>query len=772
MKLPIEEIRSAFERAFSLGPVVLGAPTGSGKSTVVPQWCASGGRVLVVQPRRVAARGLAMRVAELDGSPLGGRVGYAVRDDRRASSKTQILFVTTGVALRMAASGDLRRDATLILDEMHERSLDLDLLLAHAHHIQLERLVVMSATLELERIAKHLGGTALRAQGRLFPVTVDHPANQPALPDNHQLEGRVLHALREAPTEGDVLVFLPGKGEIRSVASRLAGRDDLDVMQLHGGLTLQDQARVFHPGPRRRVILSTNVAETSLTVPRVRVVIDSGLVRRTRYRGGRGFLTLLPIAADSAEQRAGRAGRTAPGHCIRLWRAHTALRTHTPPEIHRESIVPLVLAAAATGTPAAQLPFLDPPKPYALEAAEQELTELGALDAQGHITDTGRRMFGMPMDAALARLLIAARGTSNAIDVVDLVSVIAGGRSLFLRPVDEEDEDDLRADRCDGAGAIRALRRGHPDTHGLDAHVLREARRTAKRLRSALGMSPHLEGPVDRPALLRLILAAWPRCAHVVRRRRKEVAFSNGGTELHLDRRSAIDTTKAEAILVLDTFAMAKGPQKGDVLVTAAMPVRLAWLGTAGLGRDRLHAVRLARGKAVAEVHRVYARAVVARRTEVPSGALARDAAVQLFLRGSLFSGGSKRAKERLDALALHRRLERLGPTPDLETWVCERIETLGVEHGDDLALLDEADLMPPALDPADQARLDRTYPRRLDVGDARYEVSYDPGRRIVTLNKVAGSRKALPPSRLVPAWPGWRVQVRDRNVVRTMRGG
>ncbi|MFT5683088.1 MAG: ATP-dependent helicase HrpB, partial [Myxococcota bacterium] len=419
--LPIEALRPDFEVAIEHGPVVLSAPTGSGKSTQVPRWLLARGRVVVVEPRRVACRALASRVASLEGCALGSTIGYAVRGERRAGSNTAVIFVTPGIALRMLRGGDLDRYDTLVLDEFHERGLDLDLLLALVTQSRSPRLVVMSATLAGDQIAAHIGGVHLSGEGRLYPVSRRYMPGRCEEPDIRGLEGRVSAALNAAEKDpGDVLVFLPGKGEIASVAGAIRG--DWEVIELHGGLTMKQQTRIFSPSGRRRVILSTNVAETSLTVPGIGVVIDSGLVRRTRYHQGRGYLTLMPIAADSAEQRSGRAGRLGPGICYRLWPERLTLAESTPPEVHRESLVPLLLAARACGADPDTLPFLDPPRPYAVDDARQQLRLLGALGDDGQLTPRGEALFGLPLDAHLGRLLIEADAQGTLSQVLPLAA--------------------------------------------------------------------------------------------------------------------------------------------------------------------------------------------------------------------------------------------------------------------------------------------------------------------------------------------------------------
>lgn len=764
-RLPIEDLRSDFEDAISKGPVVLSAPTGSGKSTQVPRWLMRQGRVLVVEPRRVACRALASRVASLEGCALGGPVGYAVRDERRASRDTAALFVTPGVALRMLRGGDLSGYDTLVLDEFHERNLDLDLLLALVTRARSPQLVVMSATLAGDRIAGHIGGVHLAGEGRLYPVSRQYLPGRCDEPDIRGLEGRVCAALKAAAHDpGDVLVFLPGKGEIASVSAAIQG--DWEVVALHGGLTLKQQTRIFSPSDRRRVILSTNVAETSLTVPRIGVVVDSGLVRRTRYHQGRAYLTLMPIAADSAEQRAGRAGRLGPGICYRLWPERLSLLESTPPEIHRESLVPLLLAAQACGASPGSLPFLDPPRPYAVADALEQLRLLDAIDSDGQLTPRGESLFGLPLDAHLGRLLIEA-GSRGTLDMVlPLAAALAIPRRLLLsRP--EDPADDLRDASCDAAALIKAVQDGEPRRHNLDAVALRDARQVARRFRSLFSQTG--SAATSRRDLAMTLLAAWPDCAHLARRRKRQIAWSNGGTELSLGRETAINPEKAEAILVLESRAFGQG-RKRQLVITAAMPVPIAWLVRAGLGRERLGGVAYKRRRIVATIERVYAGRVIATREEAPQGALAREAARDLILRGRIFPGAADTLRTRHAASSLAAQLDGGTASPPLADWLLERLETLGMTAVDDLELLEADDVLPAALPDHIAEALARRYPSELSIGDARYRIEYDPAKREATLEQVSGHRKSPPPDHYLPRLPGWRLLLSHKNRVRTLR--
>lgn len=771
--LPIAALREPLRIQLGQAPIVLSSPTGSGKSTQVPRYCK--GRVLVVEPRRVACRALAARVAELEGCKLGTEVGYQVRDDTCRTAETRILFVTPGIALRMVDS--FEQYSAIVLDEFHERGMDVDLLLALLRRDHASRLVVMSATLQAERIAESLNGVHLSAEGRVFPVEMRHLAGKALLPTVDGLEDRVLAAVETVgPDSGDMLVFLPGKGEISAVKMMIERRKPgLALLELHGGLALKEQSRVFSPGDRQRVILATNVAETSLTVPGIGVVIDAGLVRRTRYHHGRGYLSLQPIALDSAGQRAGRAGRLGPGLCIRLWSESAQLDAVTAPEIHRESLSPLLLAAAASGYRLSELNFLDPPKDYAVVDAEGEMRALGAIDDAGVITDAGRALFGLPLDPALGRLLVEARGTDAVEDVVDLCAALSVGRPLFLRSVQAEDPDSLRESGCDASAAILAVRIGDPQQHPLAPGPLREARENGKRLRKALGLgsASRSRAAIDRLRLARLAMVADPRSPHVARERKGRVAFSNGGTELELERGSCVGVTKGpEAVIVFGARGfVARG--KTRIVITCASPVPIALLDEAGLGRDRVAGASAKGRRVVAVLERVYAKRVLSSREEAPVGEAARQTLAKLFFErrlGKDWSAGLTELKARLAHVHLARLLKNRRPRPEaawddlpadpgeLETFLYNRLEELGVESGDDIWLLTPKDLLPEPLPYDVQQVLNERYPLEVSLGDAIYLVEYDLEKGRALLNLRRGNPTHAPKRQFLPAFTGLQV--------------
>ena len=560
---------------------------------------------------------------------------------------------------------------------------------------------------------------------------------------------------------------------------------------MHGGLTLKEQSRIFEPADRRRVILATNVAETSLTVPGVGVVIDSGLVRQTRYVRNRGFLTLVPIALDSADQRSGRAGRTAAGVSIRLWSEAAQLEQRTSPEIHRESLVPLVLATAAQGERCGDLPFADPPKEHAVETAEEELQTLGALEGSGEITERGRRLFGLPLEADQGRWLVEAEQREPEhpgllADMVDLVAALSVERAIIDPPTEDELEDDPEA-ACDAVALIRALR-GCLGSR-VRRHALEEAKAARRRLRKAFQLDtqpPPQSGEVPRRRLADCLMAADRRTAHIARQRGKRTAWSNGGTEIELGRQCGPGKVEdTEAVLVLSTVALGLGGRDARILVTHAMPLPLHWLAEAGLGRDRLDRIDVEEGVVVAKIQRVYAKKILSTRQTVPQGLLAREAMAELFLHRRIFSKALEPSRENLETTILARRLaNRLDDTPywlqeavddgpdppAFEQWVIERLDELGVTSGEDLGLLSPEDLIFPALSPILREELNRTYPRRLKIDGVGYRVDYELEQGRVVLSIESGKPQKPPDPFYLPRFPGFRVSVEFKGVLRTIR--
>jgi ATP-dependent helicase HrpB len=418
--LPIDAVLPELCRVLQRGaPLVLEAPPGAGKTTRVP-WAIHeafpSGEVIVAEPRRLAARLTAARVASERGERLGDSVGYSVRFEEVAGPKTRIRYVTEGVLLRrLLAEPELPGVAQVVLDEFHERSLLTDLLLVLLTRLRERRpelgLTVMSATLDAEPVARLLGAERVRSEGRTYPLSVEH---LPAV-DERPLEKQVVSAVRAATEQddGDVLVFLPGSADIRRALTALeplAGERQLLVLPLYGDLPIAEQARAVEPAARRKVVLSTNVAETSVTIDGVTTVIDSGLARQASHSPWSGLptLTTAKISRASAVQRAGRAGRTRAGRVLRLYTKgdFESRREHELPEIARADLSEAVLALAGAGIARPEtLAWLTPPPEAALSAARELLSWLGAINPQGEISALGRRLLNLPLHPRLSRIV-------------------------------------------------------------------------------------------------------------------------------------------------------------------------------------------------------------------------------------------------------------------------------------------------------------------------------------------------------------------------------
>jgi ATP-dependent helicase HrpA len=435
-ELPVVARREDIARAVSTHPVVIVCgETGSGKTTQLPKILLELGRGVAgmighTQPRRIAARSVAARIASELSSPLGHAVGYKVRFSDRVAPDTYIKVMTDGILLA-ETQGDrlLRSYDTLIIDEAHERSLNIDFLLGYVKELlqggKNERpdlkLIVTSATIDAERFARHFDGApVIEVSGRVYPVEVRFRplAGGSETGDDQDLTDGILDAVDELAREpggGDILVFLPGEREIREAADALRSHHPagVELLPLYARLSFEEQQRVFRTGGARRIVLATNVAETSLTVPGIRYVVDSGLARISRYstRNKVEQLRIEPVSQASANQRAGRCGRVAAGVCIRLYAEDdfNSRPSYTDPEILRSSLASVILRMKALGlSEVERFPFLDPPAPRMIADGYQLLAELGAVDEANALTDMGRRLARLPIDPRVARMILAA----------------------------------------------------------------------------------------------------------------------------------------------------------------------------------------------------------------------------------------------------------------------------------------------------------------------------------------------------------------------------
>ncbi len=606
--LPIDPLLPEISSTLAKSPsLVLEAPPGAGKTTRVPRALLERGlakdrEIVVLQPRRLATRLAAQRVAEELGEKVGETVGYQVRFEDVSSARTRLRFVTEGVlGRRLLSDPKLANVGVVVLDEFHERHLAGDISLALLRRLQSGarpdlKLVAMSATLEAAPIAAYLGGSpTLRSEGRRFEVEVEHlPA-----PDDRYLDQQLLAALKRLlarGADGDVLAFLPGAGEIRraqETCAEFAERHGMEILPLHGDLPAAEQDRAVRPSRKRKLILSTNVAETSVTIDGVAAVIDSGLARVASHSPWSGLpaLRVQKVSKASAIQRAGRAGRTRAGRCLRLYTQHDfdGRAEHELPEIRRLDLAETALSLHASGvTDLSTFPFFEAPPAAALEAAEALLHRLGAVDPAGKVTELGQKLLRFPVHPRQARLMIEAERRGAAAEGALLAALLgerdirqearaklgSGGGASRLQsgPSDllEMVERFREAERADfQAGRLRSL--------GLEVGATLAVDRVRTQLaRQQRGAGPtKLSGPKLDEALMLAVLAGYPD--RVAKRRKPnapELLLFGGGTAT-LSETSAVREPQWMVALDAEERGSGKGAQ---VVVRVASQVEPEWL--------------------------------------------------------------------------------------------------------------------------------------------------------------------------------------------------
>lgn len=749
-ELPIHEVIDPVCVALrDHGRVVLHAPPGAGKTTVVPlvlvdePWC--DGAIVLLEPRRLAVRNAAHRLASLLGERAGETVGWRMRQDTKVSAVTRIEVVTEGVLTRrLQRDPELTGVSAVIFDEFHERNLDADLGLALCTEVRDAlrpdlRLVVMSATLDIEPVAALLDAPVVRSEGRAHPVEIVHvDTGDGGFGRRGRMEAGVARAVRHALAAhgGDVLVFLPGAAEIRRTQQALGDLGhDVHVRPLAGSLSPSEQDAAIAPAPAgtRKVVLSTSIAETSLTIEGVRVVVDAGWRRTPRLDAGSGMsrLVTLPVTRAEADQRAGRAGRVAPGTAYRLWsRAEDAtLRSHPEPEIEVSDLAPLALDLAAWGADESELAWLTPPPAGHLSAARSLLQRLGAIDDAGTVTAHGRAMATQPMHPRLAHLLL--RGAE------------LGHRGLAADTAAALHEHGLsRRRHTDVSGRVRALRT--PGDH--DRGAVERARSDARRWRKVVGAAGR---PGDAPddAIGLLVALGYPdRIGRARPDQRGEYLLANG-------RGAFVDGTDplaaAEWIVAAGLDGHSTRARVQEAAVLDEEDVRTV----AGDDIETTTEVRWddRTGDVVARsVERLRAIVLTVRPLTDPDPADTARALIDgLHAEGVGLLGwdqGSRRLQERLQFL--HRHDPDRWPAVDDERLLAEATTRIvphlaGARRRRDLAAIDVREILLHGLPWDRREELDRLAPERIAVPSGnhhRVDYSVDPPVLAVKLQELFGS--------------------------------
>jgi ATP-dependent helicase HrpB len=739
--------------------LVLEAPPGAGKTTRVPPalldaGLAGDGEVVVLQPRRLATRLAAARVAEERGERPGQTVGYQVRFEDVSSARTRVRFVTEGILTRRLVSAPtLPGVGCVVLDEFHERHLAGDLALAMLRRLQQTtrpdlKLVVMSATLDAAPIAAWLGDAPrVRSEGRRFDVALEYLERE----DERPLEQQVLAALKrlvQAGLDGHVLVFLPGAAEIRralEACADFAQRQELELFALHGDLPPAEQDRALRPSPRRKVILSTNVAETSVTIDGIAAVVDSGLARVASHSPWSGLPTLkvAKVSKASATQRAGRAGRTRAGTCLRLYTRgdFEGRPAADAPEIRRLDFTESALALRAMGvTDVGRFPFFEAPVAASLEAADGLLRRLGAITSAGALTDVGRRLLKFPLHPRLARLVVEAEALGVAREGATLAALL-GERDVRLearaRFGGSGHGPDVRAGPSDLLELLERFevgqRRG-ARAAGLDAGAVSAVERVQRQLARLIdperGRSPGTQAEHEA-ALLRAVLAGYPdRVAKRRRPKAPEVVFASGGSGT-LDAASVVHD--AELLVAVDAEE-----RRGGVVVRLASAIEPEWLLEAAgddLGEvDAL--VWNAEARRVDRVTRLTWGAVTLEETRQP--ALSSPETSAVLAEQALAAGPA--AVEDLEKLtAWQCRVEALRaafpeanfPVAD-DALVRDALRGLcdGLRSLKELAEAGLMEALQARLTPQQAALMARETPERITLpGGRQVKVNYEPGR-------------------------------------------
>jgi ATP-dependent helicase HrpB len=776
--LPIDDVLAEISAKIADSNVlVLQAPPGAGKTTRVPPALLDAGvrgKIVVLEPRRLAARLAARRVAAELGETVGNTVGYEVRFERSISASTRIEFVTEGILTRrLTTDPELIGVGAVLLDEFHERHLQGDLALALLARLRATsraelKLLVMSATLDALPVADFLGAPVVRSAGRQHEVAVTHQSE----PDSRPLESQVVSAIRELlrqGTKGDILVFLPGAAEIRRAMDRAAPFADeakLMLVALHGDLSPDAQDAALKPAECQKVIFSTNVAETSITIEGVEAVIDGGLARIARYDpwSGRPSLEVAKISRASAAQRAGRAGRLGPGRALRLYTKgdHDARPEHESPEILRADLAETVLALRAAGVDLGAMKWLDAPPAAALDGAEQLLIRLGAVDARGEVTEVGKRMMRFAAPPRLAKLIVeaSARGASRAGCVA--AALLAEGRDIFARSWDSAGPELGSEETSDLAPRIAAFDevtlggfdRQRARQLGLSPEVVLSVRKASEQLMRACGEASDDAHDVDE-VVRRAVLAAFPD--RVARRRQssrdesrlganRELVLSTGGTAQLAE--SSVVRTAPWLVAVEagdrggpDTRGRSFPAEKRRTRVWLASAIEPEWLIDLfpGSVEEKIEVSWSADRERVEAVERLsYDRLVL---DERPAGAAADEAAAKLLLEKALSLGVGALAGEAFDDLS--RRLdfvvsqaadlaERTELTRLDETGLAPLL-TASLAGKRSLAELRDGSLLEQiraAMGHKKLARLAELAPEHVTLGGGRrVKVTYEPGK-------------------------------------------
>lgn len=767
LSLPIDSLQPLVEQKLPDRHLIVQSDTGTGKSTRLPVWAMKLGRVLVIEPRRVACTSLAGFVAETLDCHVGETVGYAIKFDHRFSEASRIVFATPGVVLRWFSEDGLANFDVVMIDEFHERRAETDLLAALLKKVDRHRLIITSATLDSDKLAHYFDADVLKADAVGYGVTISHHAESQRMPTGKYLESRVKPLVDLALERGgDVLVFLPGKKEINLCQSALKNLG-AEVIPLHASVSDSDRHRALHQSENQRIVLSTNVAETSLTIPGIVTVIDTGMERRTHQRNGRTALALHAISKASAKQRAGRAGRIAAGFCERLYGEHAPLEAFTPPELEREDLTETMLASACCGYALTSLDFLAPLPEKSLKAAQNRLLEMKAIDDTGIATEHGKLLYPLPIDSLFAHLISGMAVKAHKEAMVDLAAILQTPMTVWKRRGGEIELDEFRQwnpNLCDAVTSISVLRGEAPlELLTIDELALDEARKLSASIREAMALPQWVVASrYQRESFLKNVMHVAPELVFV-RRERRQQAFGNGISEVVLSRDSDFPA-EPQAAIVFDQFHLAgRGAKQTTSYASCMAPVPFNWMVDSGLGEDIVADSVNGDGVVLDCIQRVYAGRVIGEHQSESSGEnLIRALATQILL-GEILSGAGERLTREIRYWNLYQslKLNKVAEIVDEQVWLEQALLDLGVETSEDLELIDADDLQFNGIPVWEFDDFADKYPLEVKLPELHLNVEYQKGKRTVVVHHAGGNRKDGPKRWELPSWSGWKVQYR-----------
>ncbi|CAH0540349.1 helicase-related protein [Vibrio marisflavi] len=765
--LPIDSLKSDFLHTIQSNHLVVEAETGSGKSTRLPLWASQSGRVLVVEPRRIACTSLAEFIASQLEEPLGEKVGYAIKLENQFSEDSEIVFVTPGVALRWFCENRLNEFQVIMIDEFHERRWDTDLLFAMLKKHDQHRLIVTSATMESEKLADYVEGKRLTSVGRNYAVDIQHrSSDSQQLPNSFKLEQRIKAEIEAAESEGDILVFLPGRKEIAQCQSALKHLDEYIVVPLHASVSDTQKQLALTQQTRRKIVLATNVAETSLTIPNITLVIDSGLERRTVQRNSRTTLVLTHISKASAKQRAGRAGRVSDGTCIRLYGRYAALEAVTPPQFQREELTEPMLVAASCGYQLEQLDWLDRIPEKSLISASQKLVLMEAIDEQGLATEHGKKLSQLPIDSLHADLVTRIKTRAVKEAMIDLTAALSVPASLYSLSTNEDAQDELKRIEplgCDGTLLIDLVRGKKLPGVNVVGDAVKEARGLSNQMRELFEL-PQLSvaSALNRSLLVETIASLHPELVFVRRDRRKD-CLANGQLEINLGRHSRF-ADKSDAAIILDFHSLpGRGVKQTLNIASVTMPVSLGLIEKLELGEWRQGESIVEGDVALSQLELIYAGRVIAKKNVEAQGEYALKPMLNAVLSGERLPGLAESLTTQIEHWKLYVELgfSEIKDHEDItfEKWFLQQLVDLELESVEDLTLFTNEDFQFDGVPYWEYQDFAESYPFKLALAQLNLDVEYHTRKKLVYVVYESGLRKTPPKRWELPKWQGWRVQ-------------